>query len=446
MKKKTALALALFTCLTVFSACGTKTLPSEKTYEPDYRGAFGAYAEEKSDNEIVIDGVIGKDEYTGKNWYSCGYAEDVDNIYARHELTAFPSATGIYIAGRSYDNNIKRVDSFGSFAPDYNTGWELYFFCLKKGSDQNLAQPTVIREQLMIDVNGNVVFATGLRGECAVKVDGEINSGETTGASFEVFIPYSELNVDVTDGIPDYVNILPEYRGFLPGASTVTVMRLSQFPWIYTPAYYRFGKNGYESADAENAVVGDQKSGFAKSANWDISRESERIVESKGAQWQYIYFKNIYSANFIATAEVTLKGSLASCDDTPRAGLMIMDTAQRVHGLLVTDKYLGSDGKMSGICISSLASSPWSVSQVFDEKLAAPVSSVRLTLIKKGSRVSLYAQNNLVATMNFSDFSSACYVGFYSQCANAVYSDYRADAFSTDAELNVLASEYGVKI
>ncbi len=446
MKKKMAFAALFTSCLISFSAGGAQPLPAEKTYEPDYRGAFGAYPDEVSDAAITIDGEISEEEYAGKKWYSCGYAEDTENLYAHHEITAFPSATGVYIAGRSYDNNIKNSDSFGSFAPDYNTGWELYFFCLNKGADQNEAQPTVIREQLMIDVNGNVVFATGLRGESAVKVDGVINSGETTGASFEVFIPYTELNVDVSGGIPDYVNILPEYRGFLPGSATVTVMRLLQFPWIYTPAYYRFGVDGYESADADNAIVGDQKSGFAKSANWDVSRESERIVESKGAQWQYIYFKNIYASNFIATAEVSLKGVLASCDDNPKAGLMIMDTAQKVYGMLITGKYLGADGTMNGIRVESLASATWSISQLLDERLAEPVSSVKLTVVKRGAQISLYVRGALVSTANLTDFTSDCYVGFYSQCADAVYSAYRADAFSTEAELNVLAAEYGVKI
>lgn len=446
MKKSMTLAAALTFCLFGFSACGAKTLSSEKSYAPIYRGAFGAYSEEVSDEKISIDGNITQEEYAGKKWYSCGYAEDTSNVYARHEITAFPSETGIYIAGKSYDNNIKNCDSFGSFAPDYNTGWELYFFCLKKGADQNEAQPTVIREQLMIDVNGNVVFATGLRGESAVKVDGEINSGETTGASFEVFIPYSELDIDVTEGIPEYVNILSEYRGFLPGSSTVTVMRLAQFPWIYTPAYYRFGINGYESADDENAVVGDQKSGFAKSANWDVSREREGIVESKGAQWQYIYFKDIYASDFIVTANVSLKGTLASCDDNPKAGLMLMDTSQKVYGFLLTDKYLESDGTMNGACVQSLVSSSWSISQLLDEKFTEAVASVKLTVVKKGAQIRLYVQNALISTLNVTEFTSDCYVGFYSQCANAVYSEYKADVFSTDEELNVLAAEYGVKI
>ena len=265
MKRGIALAAACCMMLLPLAGCSQEATiyDAENTVDNDYRGNYDPETEGGWTEDIVIDGKLDEELWQNKSYYTCGYAEDPENLYATYRLTAFPGETGVFIGGQSYDTDIRRTDSYGSFAPDYNTGWEIYFFCLEKGTDQTIEQPTVIRDFVMVDANGSIVFMTGLRGAGEVYVEGEIGSGETVGMSFELFIPYTELGVSTENGTPDVFNMLPIYRTYLPGSSMATRMSLNPFPWIYTPGYYRFDQNGYQNADAEGAVVGDMRSGFA---------------------------------------------------------------------------------------------------------------------------------------------------------------------------------------
>ena len=64
-----------------------------------------------------------------------------------------------------------------------------------------------------------------------VIVEGELNSGNTTKATLEMFLPWETLRVDVTKGIPQTVGILPCYRAPLEiGGSTAWMS-----PSVFTP-------------------------------------------------------------------------------------------------------------------------------------------------------------------------------------------------------------------
>lgn len=448
MKRVITLGVAGCMLLLALAGCAPEApvYDAENSVLEDYRGNYDIASEGGWSEDITIDGKLDEEIWQTKSYYTCGFAEDPDNQYATYRLTAFPGETGVFIGGQSYDTDMRRTDSYGSFAPDYNTGWEIYFFCLEKGTDQNQLQPTIIRDFVMVDVNGNIVFMTGLRGAGEVYVEGEPGSGDTVGMSFELFIPYTELGVDTEAGIPDVFNMLPIYRTYLPGSSMATRMSLNPFPWIYSPGYYRFDKDGYQNADAEGAVVGDMKSGFAKSANWDVSRESERIVESKGAQWQFIYFRDIYASNVVVKADVQLKGTLASCDSSPKAGLMVMNTSQSYFSFFLNDTYFDDENDcFTGLSYTTLLSDGWKMQNVgTEEMLSAPQESVELVMVKRGAEFTFYANGKEVYSCTQTAFTSDVYVGFYSLSANAVYSNYAASAFDTEEELAAIADEMGI--
>ena len=241
--------------------------------------------------------------------------------------------------------------------------------------------------------------------------------------------------------------MLPIYRTYLPGSSMATRMSLNPFPWIYTPGYYRFDQNGYQNADAEGAVVGDMPSGFAKSANWDVSRESEGIVESKGVQWQFIYFRDIYAANAIVKTNVRLKGTLGN-DSDPKAGLMVMDTSQNYFSFFLNDNYFDDEADaFTGLSYTTLLSSGWTMQGVgTDEMLDEPLEEVQLVMVKRGASFDFYANGKKVYSCTQTAFTSSVYVGFYSLSANAVYSDYAASAFETEEELAAIAAEMGIEL
>lgn len=451
MKRAIAFAAACCLMLLPFAGCSgkaeTTVYDAENTVSENFRGCYDPETEGGWTESVTLDGKLDEDIWRDKSFFTCGFAEDVDNLYATYRLTAFPGETGVFIGGQSYDTNMRRVDSYGSFAPDYNTGWEIYFFCLEKGANQNTAQPTVKREYVIVDVNGNIVFMTGLRGAGEVYAEGELGSGETVGMSFELFIPYTELGVGVENGVPDVFNMLPIYRTYLSGSDVATRMSINPFPWIYTPGYYRFDANGYQNADAEGAVVGDMPSGMSKSANWDVSRESERIVESRGAQRQFIYFKDIYAANVVVKTDVRLKGSLASCDSSPKAGLMVMDTAQEYFSFFLNDNAFDDENdRFNGLSYTTLLSNGWKMQSAGNDTLAAPLERVELVMVKRGAEFTFYANGKRVYSCTQTAFASNVYVGFYSLSANAVYSDYAAAAFNSEEELASIADEMGITL
>ena len=461
--KKRAIALAAACCMLAlpFAGCTQEATvyDAENTVSEDYRGNYDPETEGGWTEDIVIDGKLDEEIWSTKSYYTCGYADDSANQSATYRLTAFPGETGVFIGAQSYDTDMRSVDSYGSFTPDRNTGWEIYFFCLEKGTDQNIAQPTIIREYVIIDVNGNIVFMTGLRGAGEVYVEGELGSGETTGMSFELFIPYTELGVSTESGVPDVFNMLPIYRTFRVGAGvSASRMSLDPFPWIYTPGYYRFDENGYQNADAEGAVVGDMPSGFAKSANWDVSRESERIVESKGAQWQFIYFRDIYADNVIVKTDVQMKGTLATCDSDPKAGLMVMDSSQGYFGFFLNDDHFDDENdRFTALSYTTLLSDGWDMQSVTTvnekgetvvrvDELDEPLESVELVMVKQGAEFDFYANGIKVYSCTQASFTSDVYVGFYSLSANAVYSNYAASSFETEEELAAIAAEMGIEL
>ena len=289
MRKWLPLVLAAGFATLSLAGCGGSEQENlsevENNPQFDYRLGYDVTALGEPDENVVVDGVLDDEVWQDKAFYSSGFNEDTTgDQYAHYRMTAFPTEKGVWIGAEAKDTNIRRYNDYGSFAPERNTGWELYFFCLPHGADQNKTQPVSIRQCFHVDVNGNVLSTTSMSALAAVHLDGEPNSGETVGASFEMFIPYSALRIDTTEGTPEYFNILPIYRAFLPGTTTISRTNLWPFPWIYTPAFYRFDADGYTSEDAPDATVGDAPSGFAKSANWDVSRESEKIVESRSEE------------------------------------------------------------------------------------------------------------------------------------------------------------------
>ena len=238
----------------------------------------------------------------------------------------------------------------------------------------------------------------------------------------------------------------------MPGNSTISRTNLWPFPWIYTPAFYRFDADGYTSADAPDAIVGDAPSGFAKSANWDVSRESEKIVESKGAMWQFIFFRDLYADKLIMKATVELKGTLASCDIEPRAGLMVMDSLQNYYSFMIDHRNL-KNGKFENKLtfttrtyrVSGTSPSP-NTSEVSPISISEPMQTVDLALVKNGAMLTYYVNGEKAFETTQNDFMYNVYAGFYVDKANAVFSDYAASAYSSDIELLQLANEYGITI
>ena len=212
--------------------------------------------------EIVVDGVLNEDVWQGKNWWKHTYLSNVNGVMPKVELTAFPNEYGIYIASVVYDSNLT---SDGERAPGTNSNWELYIAACDAGADlfSDAYRGKWSMQRFYVDMYGGG-FSYFNDFDRAVVVEGELNSGETTSATLEMFIPWTLMKVDTSKGIPESIGIMPCYRGVLETGGSTSWLSPADSDIATSLSVYMFDKTGYYNADAKDAVVGDSFHGYAK--------------------------------------------------------------------------------------------------------------------------------------------------------------------------------------
>ena len=279
---------------------------SEKKYEYEY---FSQY-EGPNDADILIDGKLDEAVWQNKKWYTSKFYTDIKDIMPKLETTAFTTEYGAYMGVKIRDNNITYN---GMLDLTKNSLIEFYFYADKsdevvRGNDYSL------RRAFMMDYAGEL-YSTSERMKRAITVEGELNSGNTVGGVFEIFIPWAEMGIDVSDGVyPKIFRLLPSYRPVLRGNSTHTPLFNVPFNLMNRiDGYYIFDKDGYTDEDQEGAIVGDAINGTAKTANWDIENvDKNEVAVTSGAANNTIFFKEAFCENFVAEATLYPLGGNAS--------------------------------------------------------------------------------------------------------------------------------------
>ena len=314
MKYKNIVKIVLsLLCALVFAGCiaaCTKTpepAPEDPSYEltpgeQEYDYVYASQFDGPNDPEIVIDGKLDEEAWQNKKWYTSKFYTDLNDVMPMISVTAFNTEYGTYMGVKVRDDNIIYN---GMLYLDKNSLIEFYYYADKTDTvagDRDYS----LRRAFMMDYAGEL-YSTGERMKRAITVDGKINSGNTVGATFEIFIPWSEMGIDVSDGAyPQVLYLLPTYRPILKGNSTHTPLFNVPFnPMNHIKDFYVFDANGYTDEDAEGAVVGDSINGTAKSACWDLERLDEGILSvTSGVEFNSIFFRDAFSENFIAETTI----------------------------------------------------------------------------------------------------------------------------------------------
>ncbi len=410
-KKMISLVCILSVLLTVaLSGCSgnTEVAPAENTYDKQY--SFSTYEQSP---DIRIDGVLNEEVWQGKQWFSNTFLSNATGNMPVLELTGFPTEYGVYIASVVYDQNLT---SDGERHPGTNSNWELYISACNVGDDPFSAEHNGnwgIR-RIYVDLYGaSNTFHNNI--DRAVVVEGELNTGMSTKATLELFVPWEVLGVDVSKGIPETFGVLPCYRAVLQMGGSTSWMAPIDGSINKTTAHYYFDANGYTAADKEGNIVGDGSYGYAKSKGWDLSQVDSGIVHYSRAGTGKIFFSEYFGNHFIVEATITPVAAVDS--NSPKAGI----------------NFLKPDGNGYNI---------WADLEL-PENADEAQEGVKVTVVKYGGSFWYFVDGKLAGTYEDVNMDADCLPALQSSGMDVYFSDYSCEAID-EARLNEYLADKGV--
>lgn len=406
---------------------GEHITKAENHYETNYH----SYCTYEHDADMKIDAKLDEAVWQDKKWYTNTYLDNLDGTKPVIRVTGFPTEKGVYIASVVNDTNL--MDN-GERAPLANSNWEFRVTADNVGEERSSS--ALYCMSYNIDMKGEN-FGINPNFDRAVRVEGEVNSGNTTSATLEMFIPWESLQVDTSLGIPESFRVRPSYRAVLPGVNGNWPINLNADAG-QTKDFYTFTKVGYVNADREGAVLGDSAVGYAKSANWDVSREAEGIVQSSpGEEWHQIYFTGEYGANYIL--ETKLRYIKPLNNDWPKAAFLFRGTDStwylagvNLNGQVVTK---GNDGKMevNKLEIGTVGQEwNWRAFSQYSTINPNPTGDIKLTVLKYGKNFYYFINDQYVTSEVIETMDKKVLPGICSLGADVIYKDYSCKELTED--------------
>lgn len=266
------------------------------------------------DADTKVDGVLDEARWTSPDLKWLEHHDNASQAYFKFTTTF--GEKGVYYAAVSEDWRINYT------SPYVKAGNTTIDMVLARPDDKNLD------DRVQITFNcGNTPWPRGLYaylGHVTVQ-GGEANSDDCTGMTLEAFVPWEQLGYRET---PDY-----EDENFTIKANCVYQIANASniFPGHTTTynlgKYFDFGKNGYFSADGNEGMLGDSKTGYAKGPNWNIGQAEEDIYTSgrqitSATGQTYLFYRDVYSENYRIQATFTPASPCGIASSSPKAGLM----------------------------------------------------------------------------------------------------------------------------
>lgn len=425
-KSKFLLLIFLFLGLTFLSSC------SSNNPLPEYSYKYNRIDNFVCDNDMKIDGILEEENYNNKKHMS--FANYNVNVH----LTTHFGDLGLYVG-------LQVEDNFIFYNADYN---------MNANSSIELK---ITREDVIKNDNNILHFQVDAKNKrqytyflllAASKVEGEeINSGESQGMTFEVFIPWSQLKLSSK---PEKVKIMPGYNHVTSSGADVTPNWIRPSGNVNNPnTFYLFDENGYINADAENVTLGDSITGISKTNGWDLSKLTldNPEVKTNANNAQFIFFKNANSNKY--SIETTVYPITGIDDPLPKAGLMIgyNDIAKSAFLIDIREDFLKSN-RVSVKVINFFQT--WEATDYVYTTYDLDFSQgIKLRVIKDEAIFYYYVNDILVYINEITYLKDEALPGLFSLGAEVSYTDFNYIDYSTDEELlqnNISQSAYMVKI
>ncbi len=450
MKKKLICVLCLLSLLlsVLLCACsGEQTLnisPIEKEYDKIYSGS------KVKATAVSIDGVLDEALWDTLGWWQNTTLSNEFGVLPKFKLTAFPTDEGIYFASVVYDSNL--VADGGRY-PSFNSNLELYFSVCPDSESlfdaQNMGGWTLRRIYVQMDGQLSSWYTDIDR---AVVVEGELNSGDTTSATVEMFIPWGAIGYDTAEGIPSKFGILPTYRYTLGEGSSTTWMNPTDGNVASTVSAFIFDKTGYINGDNlyPDATVGDGAYGYSKGRGWDFSQIGDGIVHSTRGYREKVYFKKMYGSNFIVEATIVP----VACNGNSNGGAGIsfvqangneLSTFLHLNNLVdgVDGTKNFADYKLRSLLVGERTEDTVLSGYDITNSNAAKAQGVKLTVVKYGTSFWYFADGKYLTTQTVPEMNSDCMPCLFSLYAEAYYQDYSCEEINR-AELQEYLAQYNI--
>ena len=464
MKKKLSiifLALALCVTAVFVTACGGKKTGEKSDYEWKYEKEFT----DEHDADMTIDGALNEERWQGQQ-----YLTHVQDGVTVNYTTVF-TEKGLYIGAKAQDPDMKWNARFNFSNFNGNPANSAFWF--------NIKGPDVQDGHAMRAFNFFIdAFDSASRNqtrfEAKSKVNGDIMKFEATEMTAELFVSWDALNIDVSDGLPGFVRIIPYYRhvkavGDAGENKWLTPIFIYGNPgWDYGLSYdenlhqnwYRpisgmkFGSVGYINADKPGAVVGDAANGYSKSSGWDLSRIDEGAVKAVGPDEQAIFFKGIDSSKYMVSAKMKMLGGAMHAgnwkDQYPSAGIINMRDETESIALYISGRSI-LDGAASWNFHTLDKYTGWK--DTYEGSFAKPdgfnpqTDSIELKCIQYDENLFYFINDELALIKRVDWIKDGACPGLYGLSAEVEFTDFKATDYKDDADaLKAIISEYAYSV
>ena len=464
MKKKLSiifLALALCVTAVFVTACGGKKTGEKSDYEWKYEKEFT----DEHDADMTIDGALNEERWQGQQYLT--HVQDGVTV----NYTAVFTEKGLYVGAKAQDPDMKWNARFNFSSTNANPANSAFWF--------NIKGPDVQDGHAMRAFNFFVdAFDSASRNqtrfEAKSKVNGDIMKFEATEMTAELFVSWDALNIDTTDGLPEFVRIIPYYRhvkavGDAGENKWLTPIFIYGNPgWDYGLSYdenlhqnwYRpisgmkFGSVGYINADKPGAVVGDAANGYSKSSGWDLSRIDEGAVKAVGPDEQAIFFKGINSSKYMVSAKMKMLGGAMHAgnwkDQYPSAGIINMRDETESIALYISGRSI-LDGAASWNFHTLDKYTGWK--DTYEGSFVKPdgfnpqTDSIELKCIQYDENLFYFINGELALIKRVDWIKDGACPGLYGLSAEVEFTDFRATDYKDDADaLKAIISEYAYSV
>lgn len=333
MKKRyfVPLLFVLLVASVCLTACGSRNNYKTGTWsaiESTY-GTQGFHCTPNAD--MNIDGYLDESAWTEKCTSEFNHTE----LGCSFVVRSYYDVSGMYFGMTARDYNVIYARKFG-MQQSVNSG-----FILSVVPDGD----TTLSHKFSVGFDaGNTPRAYGLYNYMSrTTVQGVVNSGETDGMTTEVFVPWSNIgmNVGSAEDVPETVRVFVRYNvisGDVGSGGTNMYPGLGN-DWNYGKMY-NFGATGYCAEDKNGWLLGDAADGYAKSTDYDFSRADEGVfgTDASGDRTlspnnKSIFLRNVYADRFVYTMKIRpqLEDGSAVLGKSSRSTVNLM--AQTVYGM-----------------------------------------------------------------------------------------------------------------